>query len=299
MTTPPASAPVSVPVSSGASVLVAFPYCTPPVLDTLAGIVADGGRVLIDSGAFTAFNTGKVVRLADYHAFLRDLPFTPYGYFALDVIGDEVATHANYLASRDAGFTPWPVFTYGARLDSLAHFADAPRIGVGGLVSETRNGQRGTVKGYLRWLAQHLPFSRVHVLGVSSAGVAQVYRPASMDSSGWASAARFGSVLLYAGAGKIVKVERTVAKRRALKPAALDAIRQYGLTQADIASEAFWKDAEDTVVFHAARSAVRFARDIERRFGTVFFNAAVSAYQLRMLRRAASPSLAPRASCVR
>lgn len=74
-----------------ANVLVAFPYWQ----DEIARLMQahpDTFRLLIDSGAFTAWKAGKSIALDDYCRFLEALPAAPWRYFTLDVIGNPDAT---------------------------------------------------------------------------------------------------------------------------------------------------------------------------------------------------------------
>ena len=53
-----------------------------------------GGRVFLDCGAFTAFNTGKPIALRDYIAFVQENGGQYHRIAALDVIGDPEASFA-------------------------------------------------------------------------------------------------------------------------------------------------------------------------------------------------------------
>lgn len=270
----------------GLNVLVAYPFCKPAVIDALADVHALGGRVLIDSGAFSAHNAGVVVTLKGYHTFLRSLPFAPYGYFALDVIGDAERSDANYQRSLDAGFSPWPVYTFGAPeadLERLIH--TAPRVGLGGLVAGNR-GQMGQLKSYIQWVAQRVPMSKTHVLGVASPGLARAHRPASLDSAYWRSCARFGAVRLNLGTGKTATVMRSTVKKRGLNATQLRALRRHGLTPGQLADDNFWRSVGGRVAEVGAESYVELAADIEARCGTHLFAAAGAADAVQELIRA-------------
>ncbi len=76
------------------SCLAAYPYMSPPTVDML-NRNKDNLRFLLDSGAFTAWKAGKPIALDDYCKFLDTLPFKPWRYFTLDVIGDPKNTLKN------------------------------------------------------------------------------------------------------------------------------------------------------------------------------------------------------------
>ena len=63
-------------------------------------------EVLLDSGAFTALNSGEEIHLKDYMAFLEMWRDKLFGYLALDVLGDPVGTDVNLRVMRNAGFKP-------------------------------------------------------------------------------------------------------------------------------------------------------------------------------------------------
>ena len=67
--------------------LVAYPYCKPDVFEVLKNQTLPY-RFLLDSGAFTAHNAGKVITLDDYCRFIEAMPIKPWRYFQLDVVGD-------------------------------------------------------------------------------------------------------------------------------------------------------------------------------------------------------------------
>lgn len=106
--------------------LVAYPYCKPDVFEVLKNQTLPY-RFLLDSGAFTAHNAGKVITLDDYCRFIETMPIKPWRYFQLDVVGDPEKTARNYEKMLERGFTPVPVFTHNeslSRLDQLYETSD-------------------------------------------------------------------------------------------------------------------------------------------------------------------------------
>ena len=81
---------------------------------------------VLDSGAFSAMNSGADVQLADYIAFCKDIlagPRPPEEVFALDVIGDELATARNTEAMWEAGIEAIPTFHIGSSTQALLDMA--------------------------------------------------------------------------------------------------------------------------------------------------------------------------------
>lgn len=178
-------------------VLTTYAYLNDNMSRALAANAA-GIDVLLDSGAFTAWQKGETIRLDDYCAALDALPFTPWRYFTLDVVGDHQATAANYAQMRARGYAPVPIFTRGspyAELDEYAGTSDL--IGLGGLA-----GKQGNRYAYLKAMWPHTAGKQMHILGVTSPDWIKHLRPYSCDSSTWNGAGRYGMVNLYMGRGR-------------------------------------------------------------------------------------------------
>jgi hypothetical protein len=62
-----------------------------------------GVELLLDSGAFTALNTGQEIRLDDYMKFLDKWQDKLFGYLALDKLGDPKQTDENLVRHRLRG----------------------------------------------------------------------------------------------------------------------------------------------------------------------------------------------------
>jgi hypothetical protein len=173
---------------AGAPVLLSFAYATPWVLDFARAF----GRVLWDSGAYSTFNSGKVIDLDDYAETARSLPWAD-GAACLDSIkGDWREGLANW------DRYPWqfPVYhdtdppeALDAILERLqdsgrARFRDSSPQWVGLGMTPPRNSRR--------WLAEtlaRLP-PALHVHGFAMRGHADLiteYRGAdcSADSINW------------------------------------------------------------------------------------------------------------------
>ena len=100
-------------VETPCNILISFAY----INNDIAKLVADevsAGRVnlMLDSGAFTAFKTGKKIELDNYIAFLKDFGQIAEKYVTLDVIGHRDKTVENYERMVAAGLAP--MFTLGS-----------------------------------------------------------------------------------------------------------------------------------------------------------------------------------------
>ncbi len=276
--------------------LVSYAYLRKQPADQIRTILDDPRReVLLDSGAFTAFNAGKAIEVDDYIEFLRAWKANLFGYFLLDKIQDPVATEANWQAMLVAGLSPIPIHVFGE--DGVAmdrFFARSPYVGLGGL----RRPSRG--KAPIEYVKQKMVWARgrpVHWLGYTDEETLRAFRPFSCDSaSAWA-ASQFGVCHLYRGNGKWWAGEHhdwirvSGAEARSLRATLVE----YGLSldALDSADSWRWQNANDAervcdtrayvrtscnhdqpthVAAHlAVRSFVRYAYDIRRIFGTRVF----------------------------
>ncbi len=91
-------------------ILASYAYLRETETDRVRQLVADPRiEFLLDSGAFTAFNVGKTIELQDYIAWVHAWKPHLFGYMALDVLQDPVATDANQQTMMTAGLVPIPV----------------------------------------------------------------------------------------------------------------------------------------------------------------------------------------------
>ena len=162
-------------------------------------------RVLIDSGAFTAFTTGKIIKPQDYAQWALGFKKRWEGKMAflrfmnLDVIGDQDASWRNQLILEKLGINPIPIVTYGADLKHLHRALDNyDYLALGGLVPYV--GQKKKLQAWLdKCFSIIVPkfkktgvMPKVHLLGVTTDWVLKRYPCYSSDSSSWVSCLRFG-----------------------------------------------------------------------------------------------------------
>lgn len=156
------------------------------------------GRLMIDSGAFTAYTKGRRITVAEYAAYLHRWRRCWDHAITLDVIGDPAASRANTRTLHEQGLPVMPVFT---RTGTLAEFdamvADCGYVAVGGLVGVQTSVQLKRVT-MLQRRAQNAG-GGIHALGVGSLRTLRASRPYSADASSVSSAFRFGSVVYFDG----------------------------------------------------------------------------------------------------
>lgn len=156
------------------------------------------GRLMVDSGAFTAHSTGKPITLDDYARYLERWQHCWDHAITLDVIGDSAATAANTRKLHERGIPVMPVFTRGGRLaDFDAMVRDTPYVCVGGLVGLPARAQRERVAMLQRRAADS--GGGIHALGVGSLDNLRACRPYSADASGISGAYMYGSIAYFNG----------------------------------------------------------------------------------------------------
>lgn len=233
-------------------------------------------RMLIDSGAFTAYQAKKTIELNDYCRFLETFPLKPWGYFVLDVIGDAKATLANYLEMLRRGFSPIPIFTRGTDPKILEeYFSTSDLVGIGGLVKTPK--ARGFVNGIMEYVGDR----RVHLLGFVDMAYLKTYRPFSCDSSGWDNGS-YGNIRVYMGHGRFKTINRKDCSVP-LPQEIQQRLMHLGVDPASLAKEVVWR-GEDRINFRTTpryfamvRSVVEFCYDLEMNCGTKHFLATTGA----------------------
>jgi hypothetical protein len=256
------------------NLLIAYPYVAAPSFTLLERLNQVGNvRWLLDSGAFTAWKSGKPIQLDDYCAFLRNLPVQPWRYFALDVVGDGAATLRNYRVMLERGFKPVPVFTRGESLDVLdGYYETSDVVALGGLVSQVNR-----PKPYLKHLHAHLAGRPYHILGFTALNWIKYLKPYSVDSSSWLSAARYGQVYVYMGRGKLITLARKELEQHRHDDAVADRVRQLGFAWEDLFKDAAWTGHREAA-YVSACSWIWLALEMEARLGTRLFLATTTPY---------------------
>lgn len=251
-------------MSQKLNVLVAYPYLTPRIIERLRQVGPDL-RLLVDSGAFTAWKAGKSIALDDYCRFLETLPITPWRYFTLDVVGDPHASMVNYETMLRRGFKPIPIFTRGedpSVLDDYYKTSDV--VGIGGLVQTEGN------KGYVKGIMRHVGERRVHWLGFTNIDFLKAFKPYMLDSSSWENGARYGFVKVYFGGGRFHRIIRADFKSRPDKHI-LDGISSLGVDPFSLSKQDAWFGSYTQIRTICARSAVRLSIDVYDRLGSMMF----------------------------
>lgn len=263
------------------NVLVAYPYWGKKTEEWLSRLQHSEYRLIIDSGAFTAWNTGKTITLDGYCSFLDSIErFRPFNAVQLDVFGDPEASYKNLLTMKSRGYDVMPVFTRGESLERLETFYEmTDYIMFGGIVVGGQN------REYVKWFLNKNKGRKTHWLGFVNAPFIIKYQPESVDSSSWMSALRFGSAMLFNDAGKPTRVKRSDFQGRH-KPNLAESIISLGFSYEDfrnLANPLAWKNNSSnptqcpikTLAGKVSTSSyIKFASYIEKHFKTKVYLAA-------------------------
>lgn len=193
------------------NILVAFPYFSQGVYNFLLGKDPNTFRLIVDSGAFTAWNTGKHISMDDYVRFLKTIPKSwDYKAVQLDVYGKPEQTYVNYLKMLDMGFKDvMPVFTRGdtvERLEEFYTYTDYIMFGGIAIGGENRN--------YVKWFCDVNKGRHAHWLGFVNMPFIKHFKPYSVDSSSAYSAQRYGNLQYYVGSGDLKTLNRKECHRQ-------------------------------------------------------------------------------------
>ena len=248
------------------NLLVAYPYVNERVIAAMQRLGPEA-RFLIDSGAFTAFRTGKTIGLDGYCDFLDRLPVAPWRYFNLDVIGDAAGSAHNYRAMRERGLAPVPIFTRGASLDELDRmYETSDLVGIGGLVVTNNRPHR-----YIKAVMQHLAGRPAHLLGFVEPSWVQYLKPYSCDASSFTRANRYGYLDVYLGDGKFHHLFRNKVAVERPPEHVMRAIAGMGFDPFELLKWENWSKLDGVARWLAALSWVRYSVELERRHGILLF----------------------------
>lgn len=185
---------------------------------------ADGAKVFLDSGAFSAKSLGIDIDVNEYIGYIlrnKDIIREEDGVLmasVLDGIGDPYKTLENQLYMESKGATPLPCFHFGEDERYLEYYVERyPYITIGGMV-------RTKASDVMHWLDRiwnrylidgaGRPKVKAHAFGVTTISLMERYPWHSVDSSSWIQAAAFGSAYTVEW-GPICVSEKSPATRDA------------------------------------------------------------------------------------
>lgn len=239
-----------------------------------------GVRFLVDSGAFTAWKSGKEISLDSYCKFLDNTRDISWRYFMLDKIGDPDGTIKNYEVMRQRGFKPIPVFTRGEDLSILKYYyQSSDLVGIGGLVGT--QGSKGFVKGIMNEVGDR----KVHWLGFAKSNFVSYYKPYSFDCSSWASGMMYARINLYLGSGRwksFCKNDFALRPSNDIYKLIKD---RYKIDPNLLGKASEWKNSgrgKYVIEDISYKSWTCYMSEVEKKLGSRFFMAVASDMQVRL-----------------
>jgi len=165
-----------------------------------------GGKLLIDSGAFSAWAKGGIeIDIDLYIAFIKRYEKEIYAYINLDVIRNPEASWENQLYMEKKGLTPIPVFHKGEDFSWWEKYIERyDYIATGGIAGGIQTGIQQVAKhldicfDILCDNPDRLPSCRVHGLGVSALRLIFRYPFYSVDFTTWNVTGRLGHIYVPA-----------------------------------------------------------------------------------------------------
>jgi hypothetical protein len=148
-------------------------------------------EIFYDSGAYSAFTSGKPIKLESYIQKVKEVAPFVKRYFCLDIIGDDLKSYEAWEQMRAEGLNPIPVFHYQGDETILQKYieAGADLIGLGGTVPIK---SKKDVAAWARMIAWQYP-ANYHLLGTAHRIILDEVDLYSADASTWVMQAVFGN----------------------------------------------------------------------------------------------------------
>ena len=178
-------------------------------------------QLMLDSGAFSAWNCGESLSIEDYIDYLKDykqyfdsyvnLDVIPgkYGekYTQKDVANSASQSYENLQIIKAAGLSPLPVYHQGEDWSWLEKLLDDGETHIGVSIKKDMAETRGQalIKRQVRWLDQAFTLLsnkngkmlvKVHGFGITSFPLMLRYPWWSVDSTSWSLQAGYGKILV-------------------------------------------------------------------------------------------------------
>lgn len=184
------------------NILLSYYYTKNLDLDELRHLTIIG-----DSGAFSAKTKGSTVDPHDLAEWGIKWKHRLKWVAALDVIGDEQATFANWrLMTTQYDLQPVPTIHYGANPRELDRYADhgVDFVGLGGLVQVHTTRQMRWLIQVFKYAKKNHPDMQFHGWGCTTGDHFRLpfY---SVDSSSWTASFRYGRANIYDPEKRIVR----------------------------------------------------------------------------------------------
>lgn len=193
-------------------ILVSYYYFKNKSMRTLCEELGYQPKILLDSGAYSAFSIGRNISPIDYMNYIdQNLTYLDW-YISLDVIGDPWLSEKYYEIMRKKNYTPCPVYHIGDPWEYLERYvADSERVSLGGTVFIK---DKKKVADWICSVQEKYPNTRFHLLGSSSTWILDIPGLESCDSSTWILQAKNGVPRHIKGTTSEAKIQRAIYNLR-------------------------------------------------------------------------------------
>lgn len=244
--------------------LISYHYLQKFDVSKLAGL-----NLIGDSGAFSAKTQGATIdvnALCDWSIKWKDyLVWTA----ALDVIGDPVGTHRNWLLMRGRGVNAVPTIHFPAKPTELDDYAKdgVTFLGLGGQVGGNQKALLRWVVSVMRYARDKYPDMRFHGWGATGA-LSNLLPYYSVDSTSWASSFMFGRLELRDPRSMDKRFKFKLDGKEAFKPEIANLLSSfYGVSPSVIARS--HKDNAEEIIELSALSASVWQDRLRKKHGVI------------------------------
>ena len=186
--------------------LLSYYYFKNKPLKDLCEFLGYKPEIMLDSGAYSAWNKGKGIALTDYIKYIEDNKDYIDIFFALDVMDDSLISYRYWQLMKEKGLAAIPVFHYGEDENIFKLYAaETDYIALGGTVPIR---DKNAVAEWARMLIWQYPEIKFHMLGTSCKTVIGSCDLESADSSTWYMCAVMGKPKTIKGRTKEAKIQR-------------------------------------------------------------------------------------------
>jgi len=166
------------------------------------------GPVMIDSGAYSAYNSGVEINWLDYLSFLKRIEHNSNIVVVnLDVVGNHKKSQKNWNhLQQHLNYPIMPVFHYP---DIIGYPKDIKYIGLGGMVRALKINEEGSVYDVAEWVTKLKVQKDYHGFGIGSPFNQIIFENHldSVDWIGWRRNAALGNIYTPEGS-RITKARK-------------------------------------------------------------------------------------------
>lgn len=178
------------------------------------------GSIMIDSGAYSAWGSNKIIHPKEYLDFLKQIQKNDNDIIVnLDTIGDPISTKSTWLYLKQHLDLPiLPVI----HCPSLVYsgYENEEWIGLGGMVKSLKINEAGSIYDLVRWFPQLASGHKYHGFGMGSPLNQIIFENYlhSVDWMGWRRNAAVCSVYTPEGSRTVQEARKKPKRNRSMTP---------------------------------------------------------------------------------